>query len=212
MADEQKPNELIKIEQDLGGGISGFFARFTDDSTIIGSVCKNVVIPRLVDTAYEGLVAGLKKFFWGEDVKWSRGGGGSKNSSIIIGNHTPYNQMSANRSGPEPSKSESRIGEAISSIGKRKADAYRVKIVDDPSTGKSAWDIAQDIKESLEHRMDVSDGLISVADLYTVSGYPAPATSLDWGWQDAIIKIYHDLDDDKIVVVELPKPIDISKL
>ena len=135
MADEQKPNEIIKVEQEHGTGIAGLLGHLTDENTILGSVCKNVIIPRLVDTAYEGAVAGLKKFFWGEDTKWSRGGGSSKSSSIIIGGSTPYHQMSSNRSGPEPSRTESRLTDAMANAGRRKANAYRVTIKDDPQKG-----------------------------------------------------------------------------
>lgn len=213
MADDQKPNELIKIEQKRGRGLIGILGSLTDETTLFGSVCKNVIIPRLVDTAYEGGVAALKKFFWDEDVKWSRGGGGSKGSNIIIGGHTAYERMSSNRSGPEPSVAESRITDAISAVGRRKANVYRVTIKDDPANGVNAWSKAEDIKTALEEKMDMSDGLISVNDLYVASGQvDIPSSSLNWGWENPKIKIYHDLDDDRVVIVELPRPIDIKNL
>lgn len=213
MSDEQKPNEIIKVERKYSGGVLGLLSKLTDEDTIMGSVCRNVIIPRVVDTAYEGAVAALKKFFWDEDVKWSRGSGTKNSSSIIIGGHTAYNQMSSNRSGPEPSKTESRITEAIANAGRKKANSYCVQIKDDPQRGVVAWDRARDIKETLEQKMDMSGGLISVNDLYVAAGVAdIPATSLDWGWENPQIKIYHDLDDDKIVIVELPRPIDIRRM
>lgn len=212
MADEEK--DLIKIETKQPNSLLGFFSRLTDDSTIIGSVCKNVVIPRLVDTAYEAGVAGLKKLFWGEDTKWSRGGSQTKSSSSIIigGGHTAYNQMS-NRNGPEPSRTESNISNAFASAARKKANAYLVRIADDPSKGIDAWEKGREIEEQLVDKFEAS-GLISVQDLYVAAGVSdIPSSALNWGW-DSIreLKRYRDLDDDRVVVIQLPKPKDITML
>lgn len=212
MPDEQ--NELAKVEIKQTTGVAGFMSRITDDDTILGSVCKNVILPRLVDTAYEGAVAALKKFFWGEDTKWSRGGGqSSRSNSIIIGsNHTAYNQMS-NRSGPEPSRTESPLSNAITGAGRRKANAYSIRIKDDPSNGIDAWEKGRTIEDALVEKFKIS-GLISVQDLYMAAGVPdIPSTALDWGWDSiAELRRFRDLDDDRYVVVQLPKPKDITKL
>lgn len=212
MADEEK--DLIKIETKQPNSLLGFFSRLTDDSTIIGSVCKNVVIPRLVDTAYEAGVAGLKKLFWGEDTKWSRGGSQTKSSSSIIigGGHTAYNQMS-NRNGPEPTRTESNISNAFASAARKKANAYLIRITDDPSKGIDAWEKGREIEEQLVDKFEAS-GLISVQDLYVAAGVSdIPSSALNWGW-DSIreLKRYRDLDDDRVVIIQLPKPKDITML
>lgn len=212
MADEEK--DLIKIETKQPNSLLGFFSRLTDDSTIIGSVCKNVVIPRLVDTAYEAGVAGLKKLFWDEDTKWSRGGSQTKSSSSIIigGGHTAYNQMS-NRNGPEPTRTESNISNAFASAARKKANAYLIRITDDPSKGIDAWEKGREIEEQLVDKFEAS-GLISVQDLYVAAGVSdIPSSALNWGW-DSIreLKRYRDLDDDRVVIIQLPKPKDITML
>lgn len=216
MQNDEQPKELAKIEVIRKGGVAGIFGKMTDDSTILGSVCKNVLLPRLVDTAYEASVAALKKVFWGEDTKWSRGGNASSRSgSVIIGSgHTAYNQMS-NRNGPEPSRNESPLMNQMSNGFGRKANIYMMRIKKDPANGiVDPWEAATDVVEALVDKFKQADGLLSVQDFYVAGGVKGiPATALDYGWTSIKeLKQYYDLDDPDTVIISLPKPIDISKM
>lgn len=215
---DQKPN--VKIEQGRGS-LLNFFRRLFDDSTIIGSINKNVVVPKLIDTAYDASIAAAKKVFYGEDTKWSRGSSNqTKTGAIVINGHTQYNAISQSSAirNDTPSRVETKLANAISNSAPiRKGNVYTVRIRN--GAGVDAWKQSEQIIDILLEKCRQSDGLASVQDLFLACGQTnIPSTSVNYGWIDKTllkpgsINRHWDLNDDDCVVIELPAPIDISKM
>lgn len=215
--EENKPNEYqlpattpkMEIQQKSTSALS-FVDKCMDENTIIGSVCKNVIFPRLVETAYEGALAGLKKLFWGEDTKYTRGGSSSRGGITIGGNHTQYNTTTSSNSYTSVDGSGGGILKNSADKYRGRSNVYKLRISNELG---DAWEQSVRIEDVLSDKLQAS-GLISVADLYDAAhaGSP-PSTANNWGW-DSLAKVrrYWDIDDPNIVVFELPKPKDIRML
>lgn len=170
---------------------------FFDDSTFIGGIVNHVVLPKLVDLAFNTGVAVLEKACYGK-IGATRH---SKTNYNSLYSMTDYNRIGSGTT-TTPLPGSSLYGTA---------DRHRAKM-----TGRKWYceniDQMDNVMSEMQIRLDAG-GKLSVADMCDIFDVSNPAsTTNNFGWVTLEgVQTYRDLDTQQWVI-ELPKPRDIRTI
>jgi hypothetical protein len=137
-----------------------------DARTTAEYVALDVVVPAIRDMMFEAFQTGLERMIYGERVGKPRRP--SQHPGFSHGPQVNYQGMSSN--------SQSKPQQRMLSQGARARGAFDEIIIPSRDEANEVIDRMFDI---LSH-----DGMVSVADLYALTGIRAEHTDLKWGWTE----------------------------
>lgn len=156
--------EAVQRKKSVGRRFKEVFVG-EDARSTVEYVAFDVVVPALRDLLYEAFVQGIERRIYGERTKPRRGATPPAYSS---GPLVDYRGMSSNV--------QTKPRERMLSQGARARGSFGELIIPSREEANEVIDRMFDI---LSH-----DGMVSVADLYALTGVRAEHTDLKWGWTE----------------------------